>query len=329
MTILRKLGRNGPLIYPVGFGSWALGGQWGSQDDGESVKALHRALDLGVNLIDTAAGYGDGHSERIIARALKERSDKPFLATKTPPLPGSWPPSPWCQARDRYPESYLIANVEERLKNLGVERIDLLQLNTWTRAWNRDPYPLEVLAKLKKQGKIGMVGICTPEQDQNSVIGPMRVGLVDVVQVIFNLFDQEAAAEILPDAARQQTGIIVRVPLDEGSLSGKYTPQHQFPAGDFRSSFFQGDRLARTLDRVEAIKADIAEFDLGPEWTLPRIALRYALDQVGVSVVIPGMRNIAQVEDNTSVANLPPLPPEFATRLHRHNWLRGVWYGGK
>lgn len=328
-AMLRKLGRTGPLVHPIGFGAWALGGQWGNQDDGESVRALHKALDLGVNLIDTAAVYGDGRSERIIARALAERKEKPILATKTPPVAGPWPPTPWCDASERYPEKYLIENVEERLRNLKVERIDLLQLHTWTRAWNRDPKPLEVLAKLKKQGKIGLIGICTPEQDQNSVIGPMRLGLVDVVQVIFNLFDQEAAAGLLPETVRHQAGVIVRVPLDEGSLSGKYKPDHKFPEGDFRSRYFEGDRLARTLTRIDAIKADIAEAKLGPEWTLPRVAIRYAMDQPGVTIVIPGMRNSAQAEDNTSVANLPQLPEELTIKLRRHNWLRGVWYGGK
>ncbi len=325
----RALGRSGPQIGPIGFGGWALGGQWGPQNDEDSIRALHLALDFGELLIDTAAGYGDGRSERVIGKALKGKAARVTVATKTPPLPGPWPPSPWCRLEDRYPESYLVANVEERLRNLQVDRIDLLQLHTWTRAWNENPKPFEVLARLKREGKIGLVGICTPEQDQNSVVDLMKMGLVDVVQVIFNLFDQEAAAEILPLAKKTGTGVLVRVPLDEGSLAGKYTPHHQFGSDDFRHKYFEGDRLARTIARTEAIKADIAEANLGSEWTLPKVALRYAMDQEGVTAIIPGMRNTDQVQANFQVAQLGPLPELLMKRLRRHNWLRGVWYGGK
>jgi len=325
----RSLGRTGPQVFPIGFGGWALGGQWGTQNDDESIQALHAALDIGNLLIDTAAGYGDGRSEKVIGEALKKKTAKAYLATKTPPQPGPWPPSPWCRLEDRYPESYLVANVEDRLRNLGVERLDLLQLHTWTRAWNTDPKPFEVLARLKKEGKINQVGICTPEQDQNSVVELMKNGLVDVVQVIFNLFDQEAAAEILPLAQKLGIGVIVRVPLDEGALSGKYTPGHVFPPDDFRCRYFQGDRMDRTLARIEAIREDIKEANLSPEWNLPKVALRYAMDQPGVTLIIPGMRNVAQVQSNFQVAQLGPLPDFLMKRLRRHNWLRGVWYGGK
>lgn len=327
--MLRSLGQAGPSIYPVGFGGWALGGQWGPQDDGESVRALHAAMETPHLLIDTAAGYGDGRSERVIGRALKEKPSQVYLATKTPPLPGPWPPSPWCSVQDRYPESYLVANVESRLRNLAVERIDLLQLHTWTRAWNDQTTPWEVLARLKMQGKIGLIGVCTPEQDQNSVIDLMRQGLVDVVQVIFNLFDQEAAAGLLPLAQKHGVGVLVRVPLDEGSLSGKYRPGHQFAQDDFRHRYFAGDRLDRTLARVEEVKADMATAKVSNDWTLPEVALRYALDQPGVTAIIPGMRTVTQALANLAVARKGPLPPELMLRLRRHNWLRGVWYGGK
>jgi aryl-alcohol dehydrogenase-like predicted oxidoreductase len=144
----RTLGRAGLSVSEIGFGGWAIGGSWGEQKESDSEAALHRALDLGCSFIDTAAGYGDGRSERIIGRVLKERKETVFVATKTPPAPGPWPPTPYCRDDVRYSESYLRANVEERLRNLGTDRIDLLQLHTWTRAWNADPRPFEILRKL-------------------------------------------------------------------------------------------------------------------------------------------------------------------------------------
>ena len=170
----RTLGRTGITVSEIGFGAWAIGGGWGEQSEKDSMDALHRAIDLGVSFIDTAAGYGDGRSERVIARVLRERKEEVRVATKTPPAPGPWPPTPYCSDEERYSEDYLRANVEERLRNLGTDCLDLLQLHTWTRAWNRNPRPFEVLRRLQSEGKIRHIGLSTPEQDQNSVVGLMR-----------------------------------------------------------------------------------------------------------------------------------------------------------
>ena len=255
----RTLGRTGVSVSEIGFGAWAIGGSWGEQKEEDSVAALHRALDLGCNFIDTAAGYGNGRSERIIGKVLKERKETVFVATKTPPSPGPWPPTPYCRDDERYSESYLRANVEERLRNLGTERIDLLQLHTWTRAWNRNPRPFEILRKLQAEGKIRFIGLSTPEHDQNSVIDLMRGGWLDAVQVIYNVFEQEPAAELLPVARETNVGVIVRVVFDEGVLTGKYTKDTTFGEGDFRRSYFAGDRLERAVARTEKV----AEGDRG------------------------------------------------------------------
>lgn len=326
---LRSLAAAGPEVSEIGFGAWAIGGQWGAQDDQDSIAALNKAIDLGVNFIDTAQGYGDGHSERVIASVLKDRSEEVFVATKTPPDAGPWPPSPYCRWQDRYSAAYLRGNVENRLKTLGTDRIDLLQLHTWTRAWNDDPQPLLVLRQLREQGKINLIGVSTPEQDQSCVIQLMRDGLVDVVQIIYNLFDQEAAAQILPVAAETGTGVIVRVALDEGALTGKYPADHQFPDDDFRHQFFAGDRMQRTTDRVEAIRADLEKFGVAQQYTMADVALKFALARPEVSTVIAGMRNIDQVQKNTRTSDLKDLPESLLIQLRRHNWLRGVWYSGK
>jgi len=321
----RSLGKTGIKVSEIGFGGWALGGgDWGAQSDADSLQALERAAEMGVTFIDTAQGYGDGRSEKVIARFLKGRSKKAFVATKASPAAGDWPPSPYDSAGLSYPARYLRENVEERLRNLDVDCLDLLQLHTWTRAWNRNPEPLETLRKLKQEGKIRCVGVSTPEQDQNCVIDLMRGGLIDAVQIIYNLFDQEPAAELLPVAAECGVGIIVRVVFDEGALTGKFTRETRFPEGDFRGEYFRGQRLGRVVERTERIKADLS----GSGYSLPQAALKFALSHPAVSTVIPGMRNSAQAEANIAVADLPEIPPALMEKLRLHNWRRSIWYPG-
>ena len=201
----RTLGKTNWKVSEIGFGAWAIGGGWGPQSEDESVAALNRALDLGCNFIDTAQGYGNGRSEQIIGRVLQSRGgskrDKIYVATKIPPTtPGAWPPSPYDEAEERFPENYLRDRVERSLRDLQTDALDLLQLHTWTRAWTRDPKPLEVLRKLKQEGKIRAIGISTPEHDQNSLVDLMRGGWLDAVQVIYNIFEQEPQAEFFPIA---------------------------------------------------------------------------------------------------------------------------------
>ncbi|MBB3209515.1 aryl-alcohol dehydrogenase-like predicted oxidoreductase [Rhodopirellula rubra] len=328
-----RLGRDGFEVSSLGFGGWALGGQWGVQDDSESVAALEKAIASGINFIDTAPGYGDGRSEHVIADMLSQLPPQVretlHVATKTPPSAGPWPPSPYCRWQDRYSAAYIRSNVEERLKNLKTDCLDLLQLHTWTRAWNDDPQPLLVLQKLREEGKIRKIGVCTPEQDQNCVVQLMRDGLVDVVQIVFNLFEQEPAAQLLPVAEETGTGVIVRVSLDEGGLTGKYGADHQFPDDDFRSTYFGGDRMQRTADRVAEISADLEDLGLTDDYSLADAAIKFSQSHPAVSTVIVGMRNPEQAAKNVAAAGLPDFTPEVLQRLRRHQWLRGVWYGGK
>ncbi|SDT96073.1 Predicted oxidoreductase [Verrucomicrobium sp. GAS474] len=327
----RTFGRLGWQVSEIGFGAWAIGGSaWGGQDDDESVRALHQALDLGCNFIDTAQGYGDGRSERIIGRVLRERraahpGERIYVATKVPPSPGAWPPSPYDRIDDRLSEAHLRAGVERSLRDLGVEAIDLLQIHTWTRAWNRNPAALHVLRALQKEGKLLGTGVSTPEHDQNSLIDPMKEGLLDAVQVIYNIFQQEPAAEFLPVAREHGVGVIVRVAFDEGSLTGKFTEETTFAEGEFRQGYFAGDRLARTVRRVEKIRAEVGD----EEPDLATAALKFALKPEAVSTVIPGIRSVRQAEMNCVVGSQPPLSDALAQRLRSHAWTRGNWYKGK
>ena len=320
----RDFGKTGMKVSEIGFGAWALGAEdwWGKQDDKESLKALERAVELGVNFIDTAAVYGAGKSEKLIRDFLKTRREKVIVCTKSPPETGVWRPNPWTRWDEAYSESYLRKDVEERLRNLGTDCLDILVLHTWTRAWNRDPGPLLALAKLKKEGKVRAIGISTPEHDQDSVNGPIRDGLVDVIQVIYNIFEQEPAAELLPTAKEKGVGIIIRVAFDEGSLTGKYSHDTKFPSGDFRAKYFKGERFGEMVDRVDAIKADVA----GSGYTLPQAALLYTLSNPATSTVIPGIRSVAQADANVGVSDLSPMPQELQVKLRKHAWRRGVWY---
>jgi len=344
----RSFGKHGFNCSEIGFGAWAIGGSWGTQADTDSLATLHAALDRGCNFIDTAAGYGNGRSERLIGQVLRERAAKSaqagetetvrntnkssgsaeqkiLVATKTPPAAGIWPPSPYCLAEDRYPERYLRENIATRLACLGTKKIDLLQLHTWTRAWNKNPTPFKVLRQLQREGLLGLIGVSTPEQDQNSVIDLMRGGWIDSVQVIYNIFEQEPAAELLEVAKECGVGVIVRVAFDEGALTGKFTSETKFAHDDFRAKYFEGDRLGRAVAHAEAVRADLA--DSG--YTLAQAALKFVLAHPAVSTVIPGMRTVAQAEANCAVSDLPAMPAALLEKLHRHSWRRSVWYGGK
>lgn len=323
----RTFGRLGWAVSEIGFGAWAIGGaMWGKQDDNDSVRALHKALDLGCNFIDTAQGYGDGRSESIIGRVLKDRrGERIYVATKIPPKPGSWPPTPYDKIGERFSEAYLREQIEVSLKNLQTDCLDLLQLHTWTRAWNRNPTALEVLRAFQKEGKICGIGISTPEQDQNSLVDLMRQGWLDAVQVIYNIFEQEPAAEFLPVAQEHGVGVIVRVAFDEGALTGKFTVQTKFAEDEFRHHYFGGDRLARTVVRVEKIKAAVGS----AEPDVATAALKFALKPAAVSTVIPGMRNERQAELNCRVSDQSPMSDELEIKLRDHAWLRSHWYKGK
>ncbi len=321
----RTFGALGWDVAEIGFGGWALGGgAWGEQDDADSVAALRRALDLGVNLIDTAAGYGDGRSERVIARALADHRGRVYLVSKTPVAVGPWPPRPHDAWQDRYPDDYLRKNVEQRLANLGVETLDVLLLHVWNRAWNRDPGPLETLRRLKAEGKIRAFGISTPDYDQDQVNALLAGRQIDVVQLVYNVFEQTPRAETLPLADANGVAVMGRLVFDEGSLTGKLTPATEFPAGDFRRNYFRGDRLDETVRRVEMIRADLA----GTGYDLPTAAIRFALAEPGMSLVIPGMRNLQQVEANVAASDAAELPPAVLAKLYDHWWNRGNWHAG-
>jgi aryl-alcohol dehydrogenase-like predicted oxidoreductase len=317
----RKLGRTGLEVSDIGYGAWGIGGkQWlGGQDD-ESLHSLRLAIDLGVNLIDTALAYGDGHSEQLVGQVVRDAGRKIYVATKVPPKNRVWPASSATPIGDVFPYDYVLASAEESLRNLGLETIDLLQLHVWTDAWvERDEWK-RALEDLKRSGKVQWVGVSATEHDPDSALAVMRTGLIDAVQVIYNIFDQSPEARMYPLAMEKNIGILARVPLDEGALSGHFSEATTFPEGDFRDWYFRGGRKREVVQHVDALRRD-----LGEGVSIPDTALRFCLSHPAVSTVIPGMRTRRHVESNAAASDAGGLGMETLAILKRHAWDRNYY----
>jgi aryl-alcohol dehydrogenase-like predicted oxidoreductase len=317
----RKLGRTGIEVSDIGYGAWGIGGkQWLGGEDDESLKALRLAVERGVNLIDTALAYGDGHSERLAGEVVRSAGRKVYVATKVPPKNRVWPAEASTPIGNVFPYDYILASAEESLRNLKLETIDLLQLHVWTDAWvDRDEWK-RAFEELKRSGKVQAVGVSATEHDPGSSIQVMKTGLIDAVQVIYNIFDQTPEAEMFPAALERNIGILARVPLDEGALSGHFGESTTFPPGDFRDWYFRGDRKRRVVEHVNALRAD-----LGPEASIPDTALRFCLSHPAVSTVIPGMRTQRHVESNAAVSEAGVLDAETLAKVKRHAWFRNYY----
>jgi aryl-alcohol dehydrogenase-like predicted oxidoreductase len=323
----RPLGKTGYLVSEIGFGAWAIGGSmWGGPDDQRSLAALGRALDLGVCFFDTAAAYGNGHSERLLGRVLRERrfadalGRSCVLATKVPPKDGRWPAAAGSNSRAVFPAGHLRDHCERSLRNLGVERIDVLMLHVWSDCWADQDEWYDEMLRLRRDGKIAVIAASLNDHQPETGLRAIVSGRLEAVQVIHNLFDQSAEDVLLPACAAHGVGVIARCPFDEGSLTGKLSAETRFPAGDFRGRYFRGERLAETVRRVEELR-----FLARPGRTLAQAALRYVLDREQVSTVIPGMRTPAQVEENVAAAELERLSDDERARLREHRWLRNFY----
>ena len=318
----RTLGRTGFEVSEVGFGAWGIGGKyWGPTDDRLSLRALHRAFELGVNFVDTALAYGDGHSERLVGRAIREFGGAIRVATKIPPKGGGWPPAPGTPARRAFSANWVVSSTEQSLKNLGLDCLDLQQFHVWLDEWLDDLEWKEAGARLKAEGKIRAFGVSVIDHRPDTVLRAVASGLIDSVQVIFNIFDQSPRDELFPLCPAHGVGVIVRVPFDEGSLTGTLRPNTRFPQGDFRREYFRGERLSETCRRVERLA-----FLVRDEITsLAQAALKFCLSHHEVSTVIPGMRRPEHVVENCAVSDGVPLKPEELKALRAHAWPRNFY----
>jgi aryl-alcohol dehydrogenase-like predicted oxidoreductase len=309
-------------VSEIGYGAWGIGGtQWGGADDDESLQALHRAIDRGVNFIDTALAYGGGRSERLVGQVVRERSETVYVATKVPPKNGIWPAPAGVPADEAFPADYVRECAERSLANLGLERIDVLQLHVWSDEWADQGSWREAADELRATGAVRAFGVSINDHQPANSLRLIETGAVDTVQVIYNVFDQSPEDELFPACREHGVGVIARVPLDEGGLTGRIGPDTQFPEGDFRDSYFRGDRKRELHERVSAIVEDLGV----PMDELPEVALRFVLSEPTVSTVIPGMRSLRNVERNVAVSDGDDLPADWRQKLSAHRWVRDFY----
>jgi aryl-alcohol dehydrogenase-like predicted oxidoreductase len=317
----RALGRTSLHISELGYGAWGIGGtQWKGGSDDESLRALHRAFELGVNFVDTALAYGDGHSEQLVGKAVKESGRHIFVATKIPPLNRVWPAQASFALADVFPSQYIVQATEESLRNLGAETIDLQQLHVWNPKWTDQDEWRRAFESLKQSGKVRYFGVSLSEHDPDSGLDLVQNGAVDALQVIYNIFDQSAAERLFPLAQEFGVGILARVPLDEGGLTGAIREDTTF-ADEFRAHYFRGDRPRQIVGRVDSL---IADLNIRRE-ELPGIALRFCISHPAVTSVIPGMRRATHVESNVQAVSQGQLSKETLAILHRHRWPRNFY----
>jgi aryl-alcohol dehydrogenase-like predicted oxidoreductase len=318
----RMLGKAGIEVSVLGYGAWGIGqSMWIGADDDESLRALRTAIDGGVNFLDTAYGYGDGHSERLVGEAVRASSERVYVATKIPPKNRIWPAPDGLHPDETFPAEHVIACTEESLRRLGLERIDVQQFHVWSDEWVGKGDWLEAVEQLKRDGKIGAFGVSINDHQPGNAVALVRSGHVDTVQVIYNAFDQSPEDELFPAVQEANVGVIARVPFDEGSLTGKITPDTEFPEGDFRARYFRDDRKREVHERAQAIADDLGVGEDG----LAELALRYILSAPEVSSVIPGMRSVRNVERNVAVADGRGLDPGQVERLKAHRWVRNFY----
>jgi aryl-alcohol dehydrogenase-like predicted oxidoreductase len=317
----RRFGRLGWQVAEVGYGMWGMGG-WTGSDDQESLASLERAIALGCNFFDTAWAYGQGHSEKLLGQTLRahaaEKGVRPlFVATKIPPKNLTWPGKASTPIAEAFPPDHIRAFTEKSLENLGVETIDLQQLHVWSDAWAGDPGWQHAVRDLKESGLINGFGISVNRWEPANVLRALETGLVDAVQVVYNIFDQAPEDVLFPYCRKHGIAIIARVPFDEGSLTGTLTTDSRWPEGDFRNSYFKPEVLAETMARVDRLGPLVPD-----GMDLPELALRFILEHEAVSTTIPGMRRLRNVERNLAASDGAPLPPRLVDALRAHRWDR-------
>ena len=320
----RTFGRTGWSVGDVGYGMWGMAG-WSGSDDAESLESLQVAVDNGVNFFDTAYAYGDGRSEMLLGQTLRANKGKRlYTATKVPPKNRIWPSHRGDRLDDVFPPDYIRQMCEKSLANIGVDTIDLLQFHVWEDDWAGDKRWQKVVQDLKREKLVSAIGVSINRWEPANAIRTLRTGLVDAVQVIYNLFDQNPEDELFPVCRELNIGVIARVPFDEGSLTGTLTKQSTWPKGDFRSVYFVPANLNPTVDRVDALKKDVPK-----GMTLPDLAMRFILANPDVHVVIPGMRKKSHVVANVATSDAPPLPASVLQTMRRHRWVRtpAPWSG--
>lgn len=313
----RTFGRIGWSVSEVGYGMWGMGG-WTGSDDAASRQALQEAVDLGCNFFDTAWAYGEGHSERLLSELVRTNFGKRlYTATKIPPKNFKWPSERGAALDDVFPPDHIREYTEKSLTNLGLSSVDLIQFHVWEDAWADDARWQRAVANLKREGLIKAIGVSINRWEPWNARRTLRTGLIDAVQVIYNIFDQAPEDELFPLCRELGVGVIARVPFDEGTLTGTLTKESRWPEGDWRNTYFVPENLIPSVERVEALKS------LAPAgMTLPEMALRFILSNPDVGTIIPGMRKVHHVRANLAASAAGPLPAALLAQLREHRWDR-------
>ncbi|MEL6150096.1 MAG: aldo/keto reductase, partial [Chloroflexota bacterium] len=300
----RTFGRLGWQVSEVGYGMWGMGGDWKGSDDREANAALHLAVDSDCNFYDTAWAYNAGHSEGLYKKISWERPDKKlYVATKIPPKNFKWPSKRGYTLDECFPPEHIREYTEKSIANLGVIKLDLQQFHVWEDDWAEDERWMRAVDDLKSEGLIDGIGISVNRWEPWNGIKAIKTGLIDSVQVIYNIFDQAPEDDLFPVCEEMNVAVIARVPFDEGTLTGRYTKDTTFAEGDWRNLYFVPENLHESVDRADALK------ELVPEgMTLPEMALRFILQNDTVSTVIPGMRRPKHVEMNMNTSDGVSLP---------------------
>jgi aryl-alcohol dehydrogenase-like predicted oxidoreductase len=313
----RKLGRTGFEVSEIAHGLWGMSG-WSGSDDRQSLEALQLAVNFGCNFFDTAWAYGEGKSDGLLGSILsRNRGKRLYAASKIPPMNDKWPASPQDHYRDVFPAKHVFKHANLIREQLKVDAIDLLQFHVWDDSWTEEPEFRQTVEKLKSDGMIRFFGLSLNRWQPENGIKAVRTGMVDVVQVIYNIFDQSPEDQLFPVCRELNIGVIARVPLDEGSLGGKLTAKTTFPENDWRSKYFSPDNLAKTIARVGKLGA-VLPYDL----TLADLALRFILSNPAVSTTIVGMRTPDHVRQNIAASDAGPLDPALLQTLKEHRWDR-------
>ena len=314
----RRFGRTNWGVSEIGYGMWAMGGAWSGSEDEVSLRSLQRAVELGCNFFDTAWGYGAGRSEGLLGQLVRANLDKTlYTATKLPPKNFKWPSQREFTLDDCFPPDHIEEYVHNSLQNAGLESFDLMQFHTWEDNWVEDDRWAKKMDELRRQGLIHAVGISVNRWEPWNGVKAVRSGLIDAVQVIYNIFDQNPEDELFPACAEMDVAVIARVPFDEGTLTGTLTKDSRWPEGDWRNSYFVPENLIPSVGRADALKP------LVPAGiTMAEMALRFILNNQTVSTVIPGMRTLKHVEQNLAASAKGPLPADLHAQLRPHRWDR-------
>ena len=313
----RSFGRTDWKVSEIGYGMWGMGG-WSGSDDEQSLRSLQTAVDLGCNFFDTAWGYGEGHSESLLGQIVRTNPDKKlFTATKIPPKNLIWPSQREFTLDDCFPPDHIEEYVHISLENAGLDFFDLMQFHTWEDSWVEDDRWAKKMEELRGQGLIQGVGISINRWEPWNGVQAVRSGLIDAVQVIYNIFDQNPDDELFLACEDMHVAVIARVPFDEGTLTGNLTKDSTWPEEDWRSTYFVPENLVSSVEHAERLKPLIPD-----GMTMPEMALRFILNNPVVSTIIPGMRKLKHVENNISCSDEGPLPGELHTRLQKHRWDR-------